>query len=135
MAVGNIGSGTQLLVDDGVSNAYVAIADAFSISLPWAEHQQVECTNLDSGGVVQRINGLIDPGTGSFKCRYTEAALDRMVDLLGVAHNFKIINPGSSTYVVNCRATKTELGEITPEGVQDFTMSLQGLAEGVFTVV
>lgn len=130
-----IGYNTQILVDDGASNAYVAFPDAFAYSHPAPEWGTVEATNLDaSNRYRQYLATMKEPGEASFKQRYTEDYLDRLVDLWdGANHNWKAIFPDGTYGIYPGILTKIELGEITPDAVMEMTVSIKVTGPVVYT--
>lgn len=129
-----VGNTTTISVSDGVSSAYSAVPNAFSITVPSPEYQTTEATNLDSNGVRQHISALKEPGEFSFKFRYLEAQLDRALDWRGVSLNYKVAFPDGSHIVTPGLCTKVEMGEVTPDGVMECTASVKATDIGTFTV-
>lgn len=131
----DIGHSTTIACSDGVSAAYQTFADAFAITFPSMEYEQVEATNLDSPNRIKEyLNGLCEPGDFGFSQRYSEAYLDRLLDLRGATHNWKITLPDGSHAVVSGVVTKVELGEITGGGVMDMKVTIKARGDIVFTV-
>lgn len=61
---GRFDHGTEMTVDGS------AVGGLLDIPLPAASIEEIESTDMDSGGVREYLAGLEDPGTMEFQCRY-----------------------------------------------------------------
>lgn len=113
---GQIGYLSEIRIDDGVSAAFVAIANVVSIKLPQLVPTRVKITHLQSPSLTHEyVAGFKEPGECSFEANYSPATYARLLLAKGVAHNFEVETPEGGVAEFAGYIASTELDIPTEE--------------------
>lgn len=121
-----IGLGTTLEINDGVANAFQAVAGVVSIDPPDAEVQVAESKRLDlSNGLLGKVAATSDPGQFTFQYEYDSTLYSRLDGLKGVSKSFKITPNGGSARTVPGFIVQNKQDPIEPDTIMTATCTVQ----------
>jgi hypothetical protein len=124
----SLGDTTTLAVNDGASNAFVAVTGIIDFDPPGDSKQLIDVTALDStaGTRVKMLGTRADPGQWSFRVFQSTTERTRFDGLYsnGTSKSYKITYPDATIDTVTCVVLECKTSKIENQSPVEFMVTV-----------